>query len=80
MNVRSNLEKRIRKTQVHQKRQRDKSVKNNKLFEDVLLLYDPPLKIGKAYNFAKSFCGSYKIVHYIRGGAEIQLVIKQNQS
>ena len=70
MDVRSNLDKtwklnqkRIRKAQVHQKRQHDKSVKNNKLSKDVLLLYDPPLKTGKAYNFAKPFCGSYMIAH-----------------
>ena len=70
MDVRSNLaktwkliQKRIRKAQVHQKRQHDKSVKNNKLSKDVLLLYNPPLKAGKAYNFAKPFCGSYKIAH-----------------
>ena len=69
MDVRSNLakawrltQKRIRKAQVHQKRQHDRSVKN-KFSEDVLLLYDPPFKTGKAYNFAKPSCGSHKTVH-----------------
>ena len=60
--------------QLHQKRQHDKSVRHNKFSEgDSVFLYDPSLKTGKAYKFAKPFRGPYKIVHLVRGGAEIQL-------
>ena len=82
--VRSNLveawklgQERIKKAQLHQKRQHDKSVRHNKFSEgDAVFLYDPSLKTGKAYKFAKPFRGPYKIVHLVRGGAEIQLVAK----
>ena len=68
---------RIKKAQTHQKKQHDKFVRNNKFAEgDVVFLYDPSLKTGKAYKFAKPFRGPYKIVHLVRGGAEIQLVTK----
>ena len=84
MQVRSNLfeawklaQERIKKAQLHQKRQHDKSVRHNKFSEgDAVFLYDPSLKTGKAYKFAKPFRGPYKIVHLVRGGAEIQLVAK----
>ena len=68
---------RISKAQTHQKKQHDKLVKNSKFSEgDVVFLYDPSLKTGKAYKFAKPFRGPYKIVHLVKGGAEIQLVAK----
>ena len=41
-----------------------------------MFLYDPSLKTGKAYKFAKPFRNPYKIVHLLKGGAEIQLVAK----
>lgn len=70
-------EERIKKAQTHQKKQHDKFVRNNKFAEgDVVFPYDPSLKTGKAYKFAKPFHGPYKIVHFVRGGAEIQLVAK----
>ena len=68
---------RISKAQTHQKKQHEKLVKNSKFSErDVVFLYDPSLKTGKAYKFAKPFCGPYKIVHLIKDGAKIHLVAK----
>ena len=65
---------RINKAQTHQKKQ---YVKNSKFSEgDFMFLYDPSLKTRKAYKFAKPFHGPYKIVHLVKGGAEIQLVTK----
>ena len=70
-------QERISKAQTHQKKQHDKLVKNSKFSEgDFVFLYDPSLKTGKAYKFAKPFRGPYKIVHLVKGGAEIQLVAK----
>ena len=70
-------QERIKKAQLHQKRQHDKSVRHYKFSErDVVFLYDPSLKTGKAYKFAKPFRGPYKIVHLVRGGTEIELVAK----
>ena len=70
-------QERISKAQTHQKKQHDKLVKNSKFSEgDFVFLYDPSLKTGKAYKFAKPFCGPYKIVYLVKGGAEIQLVAK----
>ena len=37
-----------------------------------MFLYDPLLKTGKAYKFAKLFRNPYNIVHLLKGGAEIQ--------
>ena len=70
-------QERIKKAQRNQKKQHDKSAKNFKFFEeDAVFLFDPSLKTGKAYKFAKPFRGPYKIVNLVRGGAEIQLVAK----
>ena len=70
-------QERIKKAQTHQKKQHDKFVRNNKFAEgDAVFLYDPSLKTGKAYKFAKPFRGPYKIIHLVKGGAEIQLVAK----
>ena len=55
-------QERISKAQTHQKKQHDKFVKNSKFSEgDAVLLYDPSLKTGKAYKFAKLFRDPYKI-------------------
>ena len=57
-------QERIKKVQTHQKKQHDKYIRNNKFSEgDILFPFDPSLKSGKAYKFAKPFCGPYKIVH-----------------
>ena len=66
-----------KEAQTHQKKQHDKFVRNNKFTEgDAVFLYDPSLKTGKAYKFAKPFRSPYKIIHLVKGGAEIQLVAK----
>ena len=70
-------QERIKKAQTHQKKQHDKFIKNNKFSEgDIVFLFDPSLRSGKAYKFAKPFRGPYKIVHLVSGGAEIILVAK----
>ena len=70
-------QEKIKKAQARQKNQHDKFVKNDKFSEgDVVFLYDPLLKSGKAYKFARPFCGPYKLVHLLDNGAEIQLVAK----
>ena len=66
-------QERIEKAQTNQKKQHDKFVRNKKFTEkDVVFLYDPSQKAGKAYKFAKPFCGPYKVMHLVKGGAEIQ--------
>ena len=70
-------QERIKKAQTRQKKQHDKFVKNNNFSEgDVVFLYDPSLKSGKAYKFAKPFRGPYKLIHLLDNGAEIQPVAK----
>ena len=69
-------QERISKAQTHQ---HDKLVKNSKFSEgDVVFLYDPSLKTGKAYKFAKPFRGPYKIVHLVKGGANYKVQIQTN--
>ena len=68
-------QERIKKEQMHQKKQHDKFVRNDKFTEgDVVFLYDPSLKTGKAYKLAKPFRSPYKIIHLVKSVAEIRTI------